>query len=362
MKLIIASPGLDPKDRRMLEHELNRAIPGIKKRLPTKDTQSRILRARATSEGTPENPRYHLTLAVQIRHHPIISQKSGTDLRLLVNSSEEALRRELRKHGAKIRREHLRRRRDAAKESFERFSREVAQAEAAAPAPVDAAPEASLLFARLRPILGQLYNYAREHIRAAVVAGEIPTDYFTADDLVDQAIIRVLERHESRVGNPNELEHTLYRHIDAVLEEEIARRAPEAENVSLDGPSPDAFERWTIGRPEEEEAEFFQPFEALRLEDVLIDDHAIDPEHAMSELEEHRLILKHLTPFHSKARSAFFLNRMEGFETYEIAMIQNRQEEAVRNDIEACVKALREEWIKLHGWENGRRTEQSNAV
>ena len=57
--------------------------------------------------------------------------------------------------------------------------------------------------------------------------------------------------------------------------------------------------------------------------------------------------MKFLGRFDPKARSAFFLNRVEGFEPFEIAMIQNREESEVLADISHCAEALSTKWTEF---------------
>ena len=340
MKIIVTSPGVSIRERRYLENELTDHLPCIKRRLVTKDEASRILRARLTRTGSAEAPHYTLTLTVHLPDSPVVVQKKGMELRLLISQAAAALKKELNRAGARIRKDHLRRRRHTTRESFAAFARETA-AEPASPAPepdITSHP----VFARLRPITGRIYSYAREHIRAAALAGEIPLNYLSAHDLVDQAIIRVIETDRLAKMDGQALEHALYGYIDALIEEEASRHHPQQQDMlSLDSASDiDAF--FQQPHPEEEQAEFYQPFEALRLQDVLADQHVVDPEHQMSDREEYRLILKRLAGFPPKARSAFFLNLMEGFEPFEIGMMQGREEAKVLADVEACREALKE--------------------
>ncbi|MCB2156937.1 hypothetical protein KQI84_18830 [bacterium] len=316
-----------------------------------------MLRARLSVAGKKEHPTYHLTLSLQLPDHHIVVQKDSSDTRQLVSSSEAALKKELRRSTAKIRKEHLSRKRTSEKKAFSNFAKEVASTEEALlEEAMKMQPDTSPLFARLRPLLGPLYNHARELIRTAELAGEVSADYVTPDDLVDQAIVQIAERNGQVLTDPEVLETKLFRYIDAILTDEITRQKPENSSVmSIEQPAPEEIERKRMGQPEEEEVEYYQPFAALRMEDVLIDEHAIDPEHQLSDVEEHRVILKYLANFHAKARSAFFLNRVEGFDIYEIAMIQNRSEDQVKKDIDECAVALREGWQKM---ERGSESEQ----
>jgi DNA-directed RNA polymerase specialized sigma24 family protein len=346
MKLLIAAPNLDAREKKTLEYELNRALPGIKRRIERFSPKDRMLRARCAAERGLEPNLFHLTLSLQLPDHPIVVQKDGVDLRLLVGDAQSALCKELRRSAARIRKEHLARRRRGAKAAFADFT-----IQAATPLPIaipvnGSSPETNPIFARVRPLLAPLHSFAREAIRTAELAGEIPRDYLSPDDLVDQAIIRVVDNANIQDG-PEALERRLYRFVQNAIDEEIAAHNPDGRAmISIEQSAPEE-DRWGIEGTEVEEREYHMPFAALVMEDVLVDEHAVDPEHSLSEAEQHRLILKFLGNFHSKARSAFYLNRVEGFEPFEIAMIQNRDEPTVLRDIAACVEALRQGWSQI---------------
>ncbi len=350
MKLILATPGITTKERKTVEYHLNKILPSIKKRLGRHAPGVTIFRARLTSDGSVDRPMYHLTISFQLPDQTVVVHKDNHDLNSLMNSVESALKKELRRSVAKVRKDYLNRRRRSTQEMFQNFADDLVKSPGLSQAQsLNLEPESHPLFARMRPLMSSLYNFARDHIHAAQVAGELPADYLTPDDLVDQAILGALEANGSVMADPKTLEQVLYRQIEMMLADEVSRHRPDdSEMISIEQGAPED-ERWGINGTEMEEREYFQPFTALRMEDVLIDDHAEDPDHHMTDVEEHRIILKYLSNFPSKARSAFFLNRVEGFDVYEIAMIQNRSDDSVQQDINECVKALQEGWSKLHG-------------
>ncbi len=353
MKLILATPGLSSKERRKAQYHLDRFLPQLKRRLGRHHTGTLILRARLTKDGGSDLPVYHLTLSIRIPNHSVVVQKDGVDVSEVALEAEKAIKKELRRSVAKVRKDSLKRHRAVQKEAFKTFTEEVAPRAAVLNGNAKE-PDTSPVFARLRPILSSLYTHAREQIRVAEVAGEIREAYLQPEDLVDQAIIQVIEGGAETLTDPEALEYRLFAHMTAIVEAESARyNPPELRKVSLEDSAPED-ERWGMGGTEQEEREYYQPFSALLMEDVLADEHAHDPEVVLSDIEQHRLILKMISGFHAKARSAFFLNRVDGFDVYEIAMIQNRSEEKVENDIRACVEALRD---SLQG-----RKEQESVV
>jgi DNA-directed RNA polymerase specialized sigma24 family protein len=328
-----------------VEGELQKVLPSFLRRLGGASPQHRILRATLASEPKTEGGVYALTLSLQLPDRAVVVQKKDKDLHLLVHHSVSAMKKELQRSLARLRKDHLKRKRRASKESFFRFSEEViaSENEGAEGKPSKkngTASSSDPVFARLKPLLGPLFNYAREQIRTAQLAGELGQGYLAPDDLVDQAMVSILDAGKTFLRDPEALEAKLFQKIDQLLAHEIAQQNPGAQSpLNLD----EAASGHSTGHqdPEIEEREFYQPFQALRVEDVLIDETSPDPVNILSDIEEYGMILSHLSQFPRKARSAFFLNRFEGFDTYEVAMIQGRTEDEVHGDIQQCVQALK---------------------
>lgn len=345
MKLILSAPSISSKTRKYVEYQLEEALPSIKKRLgKKKGPDTVIVRAHLTGNENDKKPQFVLTISFRLPDHTVAVQKKGEDIHQIVPACLSAIRKELRRCVARIRRDHLKRHRSSIRDAFEQFSRDVTvEPDLAQAPPKGYRPEASPLFARLRPLLGPLHGYARDSIHTARMAGELPGNLLTADDLVNQAVLNILETAGEAMRDPQVLEHHLYREVDQILAEEFRRQQPEqGELLSIEQPAPEEEDRWTLGQAEVDESEYYQPFEALRLEDVLIDEKVKDPEELTSDVEEHRIILKSLAKFPARARSAFYLNRVEGFDLFEIAMIQAREENEVARDVEECAQTLRD--------------------
>lgn len=350
MKLLLSTPGIDSKLHKSVEGHLNHILPHISKRLGRHDNHSRTLRAKVTVDGkTEERPVYHVTLSLQLPEHPVVVHKSGYDAHVVVSEAEIAIKKELRRSVSKLRAEYLLRKRQSERRQFQNFAVEVTETPTLSGSLAHASSETSdshPVFARLRPILSHLHHYAQGHLQSAVVSGDLPANYLAPDDLVDQAILAMMESDKNLMSDPVLLERSLFQEIDVVLEKEI-KSNKENPTISLEQSAP-YNEQWGVHGPEIEEKEYHKPYEALMMEDIIIDDDLPLRSNNLTEKEEHRMILKNLAGFHSKARSAFFLSKIEGFELFEIAMIQNRSEEAVQEDIVKCVGYLKASWGELH--------------
>ncbi len=346
MKIIVASPNIQTRDRRLLERHLRKAVPAIEKKFGARGARDSILRARLTSQGA----RYHLTLSMQLPGLPIVVAKEGDDLRALVSQCENAFKTEVQRGANKSRREYQRVEGRVIKEVLGDLNLDVppplpevkSATNGTHPLPSRAAsPDSGREFEAIKPLLGALYKSARRQIRTAVLAGDLPQGFLSPDDLVDQAILNVLELRVHLSESDRRLEQLLYREVETLLMREIAEQHPaEGRRMSLEESAIEFESPRARARGDEDSGDDVDPQEALHVEDVLVDSHAHSPAEAISESEEYRRLLRYLGRFHSKARSAFFLNRIEGFEPFEIAMIQNRDEASIRRDIEKCQHAL----------------------
>lgn len=350
MKLLLTTPGIKSQDRKSIERHLHHVLPHIKKRLGRLAKDTLILRAKVSIDGkTDERPIYHITLSTQLPDHSVIVHKDGFDMHKLVQEAEVAFKKELRRCVAKIRKDYLHRKRKAQRTLFEDFTENYNTSDSLRESSIIQAnqkedQDAHPIFARLRPILSHLHSYAVEHIRAAISANELSADYIAPDDLVDQAILSMIETDKNLMSDPVILERALFQQIDVILEQEIENHKRDSDSaISLDDRAP-TDEQWGVIGPEAEEKEYHKPYEALKIEDILEDHEVAMPSRHMTDKEEHRAILKCLSSFHKKARSAFFLHKIEGFELFEIAMIQNRDEAEVTKDIEDCVEYLKTNW------------------
>jgi len=366
MKLIVASPKIPTKERKILEHHLRKALPAIERRFGARGPRDSILRARLTSEGAL----FHLTLSMQLPGVPVVVSKEGEDLRTLVSQCEAAFKTEVARGAAKKRREYQRIEGRLVKEALSDMGLDgqpplpETNVGTNGKGPKKEAPEhtaepadATREFEAIRPLLGPLYKYARRLIRTAVLAGELPDRYLSPDDLVDQAILNVLELKVHITESDRRLEQSLYREVEVLMAKEVAEQHPgDEERVSLESSANEIENPRFALRGDEDQDDSTDPGESLHIEDILVDMNAHSPAEVISESEEYRALLKYLGRFHSKARSAFFLSRIEGFEPFEVAMIQNRDEEAVRSDIERCAIALQQGYSQSKRGGSGSRS------
>lgn len=133
--------------------------------------------------------------------------------------------------------------------------------------PASAAHEAKVT---RMPLLSKLEAVARRELAYLRAVGDLPRDYPTLRDVVDEAIVRAEVEWQSVPGE-KEAYTGLLKHLFAVLDHEVANSRQFGEFVSLDAPvEPDA-QDVAEAMVEEEIFEFYQPDDTLRLADIIAD-------------------------------------------------------------------------------------------
>ena len=130
--------------------------------------------------------------------------------------------------------------------------------------PASAAHEAEVT---RMPLLSKLEAVARRELAYLRAVGDLPRDYPTLRDVVDEAIVRAKVEWQSVPGE-KEAYTGLLKHLFAVLDNEVASSRQFGEFVSLDAPvEPDA-QDVAEAMVEEEIFEFYQHDDTLKLADI----------------------------------------------------------------------------------------------
>jgi DNA-directed RNA polymerase specialized sigma24 family protein len=193
----------------------------------------------------------------------------------------------------------------------------------------------------LRPLLSHLAEHARRELRIMEASGAAHAGQHTVDDLLDELVTRAWIQFADR---PRSMAFDLWlaKILDEILEEPIHRTG--GRKLSLDERSHQATPSdvpqvddqewwiWLLG-----EDEVTTPAEGL-----------VGRQSAWAEkfLEAEELIHRIdflLGSVPKLERQAFVLKVLEGYELYEIAMIQDRPESAILADVQAARDYLREQ-------------------
>jgi DNA-directed RNA polymerase specialized sigma24 family protein len=335
MQIILNAPGIHHRTKEGVEKELEEYLPRLKQVLFRFRPEEKRLRVHLAQQ---KDSVYRLTLSLRMPGKNLIVERSGHTLIPLVTEAKQALLEQIKVQSAVVRKEHLR------AKSMQQSQAIQEAVGGAAGWRKEAADEEEMrerFVSRLGLVLQELYSHVRRLIRFSQLAGDIPVNHLKPGEVVDDVLVRGYELFRSQPEG--EFSHaSLYRLADEIIRDEISNyRDKEESGISLEARISSEDPRWEVSDLGEEILAYYQVEEVLVYGDVMPDAHLPDPARALDEKEQMAGIFQSLSGAETMARSAFLLQRMEGFEPYEIAWMQDRSEEEVHRDIQACEELLK---------------------
>jgi DNA-directed RNA polymerase specialized sigma24 family protein len=318
-----------------LEKELEEFLPRLKQVLFRFRPEERRLRVHLAQQ---KNSVYRLTLSLRMPGKSLIVERTGHTLISLVTEAKQALLEQIKVQSAVVRKEHLRAK---SVQQNQAIQEAVGSTAVLTKEEADEEEMRDRFISRLGLVLQELYSHVRRLIRVSQLAGDIPVNHLKPGEVVDDVLVRAYELFRSQ----QEAEFspaTLYRLAEEIIRDEITNYEDKKEGgVSLEEKISSRDPRWEVSDLGEDALAFYQTEEVLLYGDVMPDFHLPDPAKALKEKEQMREIFRFLSAVGPLARSAFLLERMEGFEPYEISWMQDRPEEEVSKDIQRCEDVLR---------------------
>ena len=336
MQIILNAPGIHQKTKESVEKELEAFLPRLKQILFRFRPEEKNLRVHLAQQ---KNSAYCLTLSIHMPGKSLIVERAGHTLLAVINEAKQALIEQIKVQAAVVRKENLR---DKVKQQSQAVQEAVGTPSMWSKESIDEEDRRERFVSRLRLVLPDLYNHVRRLIDFAQLAGELPLNHLDADEVVDDILARAYEIFRDQPDG--ELSHsTLYQLTEELFRDEINSYTEEQKSEqSAENKASVREPVWEASDLGEEMLGFYQPEEALLYSDIIPDAQLPDSVQALSEKEQMQGIFQSLSQVSFNARSALLMNRMEGFSLYEIALLQARQEEEVREDILQCEDALRQ--------------------
>lgn len=278
---------------------------------------------------------FKVRLVLSVPHKTLSAEKQGKDLVQTIGESFDALLREVRKYKEFIRREpEFKRKRPAYQQALQ---------------PAELEEDARELYLDfVESIYPRLWNFAGRELRLRIDQGLIRPGEISLQEILDEAIVSV-GNQLPETYDETLIKRQLYRAIVFILNREARNRR--IRRVSLER------------RLQEEDLdtqlyEYYQPDNVLLLEDVLPADQSETPE-AQFELESlEEALEKTLALLPANWRQAFMLTQLENFTPEEVAMIQGRDPETVKQEAEMARAFIKEKLNELGvEWEESREEE-----
>ena len=335
MQIILNAPGIHHRTKEGVEKELEEYLPRLKQVLFRFRPDDKRLRVHLAQQ---KDNVFRLTLSLRMPGKNLMVERSGHNLIPLVTEAKQALLEQIKVQSAVVRKDHLRAK---SVQQSQAIQEAVGGASGWRKETVDEEEMRERFVSRLGLVLQELYSHVRRLIRFSQLSGDIPVNHLKPGEVVDDILVRGYELFRSEPEG--EFSHaTLYRLADQIIQDEIRiYRDKEEDGISLEEEISRHDPRWEVSDLGEEVLAFYQVEEVLLLGDVMPDAHLPDPARALDDKEQMGGIFQSLSGAGSVARSAFLLERMEGFEPYEIAWMQDRAEEEIKSDIQQCEEILK---------------------
>jgi RNA polymerase sigma factor (sigma-70 family) len=266
--------------------------------------------------------RFEVRAALHLPTGTLVAEETEEEFVRTLDRVVEVLAREIKRHLERLRRDHLYRRKARRREALT-AARPLLERDASS-------GRRKAFFDLLWPQLHSLNGYARRELNILELEGALPKGELTPADLADEVLIQAWERfpHWPR-HKPLDL------WLVELLHECLERWCKEPPALSLVGQAEDR------GREREmqEWDSLMGAAEQVGLEDLVSGSEAGAWERLEAE-EQRGQLSAVLAKLPRRQRQAFVLHVLEGFDLMEIAMIQDRPEQAVTADVEAAEQAL----------------------
>jgi len=334
MRYQVVYRDISPVDKKVAERHVERLIKRFERLTKKFDPDATILRI--VVEGLEKKKKFYVNLTLSLPQAVLSARGEHKQLKSAFKVARERLEKELARHLSELRGEHIYKR-------HQHYVHEIAKAlpELA----IDRRADLQERFRdRLRPLLRDLYRIARREVLFHQLTGELPPGYLDPGDVVDEAVLWAYENYDQIVST-GDLAFALHKKILEIIRREIEKlRAEGHKAIPVEETLPLDDIRYKL--KEDIESPFYEE-ERLRWEDVLPSGEVVEPEEQLSAEELSNLIMRELSRIPEEKRQAFVWHVLDGLSITEIAKLQGREEEAVKQDIEEVRQYIRSRWEAL---------------
>ncbi|HHM24317.1 MAG TPA: sigma-70 family RNA polymerase sigma factor [Bacteroidetes bacterium] len=308
-----------------VEDALERKIQKLENRLKRYDPESAELVVKI--EKNPKKNIYRCMLELKVPGKTMVAKKEKHDQRVAVEEAFEALMKEFSKYRLKTNKNLIgKKKRQPVKLMI--------------PAPQVEAWDV-LFKEALKDSLRSLYRVARHELLNYQVTGLMEPGQVLPQEIVDDAIIAVYQRHDP-AKTKRQIQRELMREVLRVARR-YAQEARERKGrfISIEretSPIPPEEEVVTLG---EEIMYFWEPDEAVRVEDEIPDPDAVTPDQVLEQEELQMTLYRLLSTLPEDLRTAFTLVVMEEMSEEEAAIVMEKSPEEVSRLVNEAVEQLR---------------------
>jgi RNA polymerase sigma factor (sigma-70 family) len=277
---------------------------------------------------------YEVSLTFDVPGKTLAAKKEQHDLTSGLRAAFEEIEGQLKKHKESLRGEHWKRpaRREEVRELKTRA------------APIEE-NQREAFFSLVTPHLRRLNHFVRHVISYAEAMGDLLEGELAPEDVVDGALVRAYRDFAKGHSIPD-VKSWLVRFALDQLEAEIRRLKKEhAGTVSLEEPVPETPPTREVSTLGEEILDFYQPDEALKLEDLVPDIESTTPEAETENEELRRVITKGLREIPSQWRQTLLQHDLQNRSRADIAKEIGKPESEVERIVQSAREYLRQRLV-----------------
>ncbi|HXH10743.1 MAG TPA: sigma-70 family RNA polymerase sigma factor [Alphaproteobacteria bacterium] len=313
-----------------IQQLLDRLIARLDKQLV--DFSPEVTFLHGLMEKHPTRALYRVSLVLTLPRCTLVAKEEGPAAESTLRSGFLELERQLAKHKALLRHEHLWKR-PARREAVRRERK-------LGPIPAEER-ERALLLDLILAHLDKLYNFARRELAYHLAIGDLHPGDLYLEDVVDAVVLEAARKFHQRSAVLNVdrwLLQLALQHIEAEVERLQQERSEEV-HVEEDVVAEE-------GVRGDEVYEYYQPDEALRLADLVPHPYVPTPEQVLESRDLQRYINQTLAKLPRAWRAAFVLYHLEGLTVPEIVEVTGQREPEVRRYLEYARAFLRQKIVE----------------
>ena len=183
--------------------------------------------------------------------------------------------------------------------------------------------------------LDKIENYIRRELFHRALTQDIPAGFLQSRALVDEVFLEV---SSSVMDRPEDLplEQWMFQIARKELNSRLQDFRASREGIHLEERAS------TPSQWDDEELTFYHPDEVLSLEDLIRDEHSVNPEQLMAQEEAEDQLHKAIASLPYVVRESFVLFALEGLNSDEVAMIMGKSPTEVVQNLEKARMELRQ--------------------
>jgi ribosome-associated translation inhibitor RaiA len=254
----------------LFEKSLEREVAPLLEKNKADETVIYVTLSKSKRDG-----KFHASVHAYLPGKKIVAVKSAQAvLDSLAGKIAKTLFREVKKHFDRLRGQSIYKRK-ARRHQLRQLKAAIASR------PQDTVSEAEEVITRF---LDQLKAVARRELAYLRASGDLPADYPTVEDVVDEAVAATLAEREKGMS-PEYTYRLLLKNLFKAIDRELAVARQYGTAIPIDMPMPPDAKDQSEQMVEEEFYEYYQPDDSVSLADVLPAEAAETPEEELSEAE-----------------------------------------------------------------------------